>query len=80
VRARAWQSLAPLVVGTERTDGRFRIVFEPAASGDVEALVSAERSCCGWATWSMRSTSRSVEVDVTGPPDELAALADSFRL
>jgi hypothetical protein len=54
------------------------MVFERRALVEVEALVSAERSCCGWARWSVRPRSDSIEVEVAGPASEVAALADSF--
>jgi hypothetical protein len=79
-RVRAWRSLALLVVQRDRTEAGFRIVFEHAALRQLEALVCAERSCCGWATWSVRSDPSHAVLDVTGPPEPLAALAAAFGL
>ena len=77
-RAAAWRSLAPHVQGIAYTRGRFRIAFSLAALAHLEELVRAERTCCGWATWALTSTPRNAEVTVTGPSEEIAALAASF--
>lgn len=77
-RAGAWRSVFALVIGHERTAGCLRISFEPHARHDIEALVSAERSCCGWATWSVKATANRVEVEVFGPPADVDALAETL--
>ena len=75
-RAGAWRSVFALAIGHERTVGRLRITFEPHARRDIEALVSAERSCCGWATWSVKAIANGVEVEVSGPPADVDAVAE----
>ncbi len=79
-RARAWHEVASLVVHRERSDDGFRIVYARLALGDLKALVAAERSCCGWATWSLRSDESTVTLEVSGPSKPLAALAATFGL
>jgi hypothetical protein len=79
-RARAWRSLVRLAVQRDRTEAGFRIVFDDDALEQLEALVSAERSCCGWATWSATSDPPYAVLDVTGPSEPLAALATAFGL
>ena len=77
-RAGAWRSVFALVIGHERTAGCLRITFEPHAQHDIEALVSAERLCCSWATWSVKAKTDRVEVEVVGPPADVDALAEVF--
>jgi hypothetical protein len=79
-RARAWRSLVGLAILRDRTEAGFRIVFDHDALGQLEALVSAERSCCGWATWSATSDPPHAVLDVTGPAEPLGALAAAFGL
>ena len=79
-RVRAWRSLALLIIRREQTEAGFRLVFDQSALGQLETLVAAERSCCGWATWSVTSEPRHAVVEVIGPAQSLAALAAAFGL
>jgi hypothetical protein len=79
-RTRAWRSLADLVVSHERTVEGFRVVFERAARAQVETLVAGERSCCGWATWTVTSAGPAVVLEVAGPTGPVTALAAAFGL
>jgi hypothetical protein len=75
-RTQAWRALSPLVRSRARTADGFRVVFDPAALERIEQLAAAERSCCGWATWSVEAHPEHAVLEVTGPQapvDELAA-------
>ena len=79
-RVRAWRSLAVLIITRERTEAGFRLVLDHSALGHLETLVAAERSCCGWATWSVISEPPHAVLEVIGPAEPLAALAAAFGL
>ena len=79
-RVRAWRVLAPLIVRRDRTEEGFRLVLDDSALGQLEPLVAAERSCCGWATWSVISEPPHAVVEVIGPAEPLSALAAAFGL
>ena len=79
-RIRAWRSLAPLIIRRDSTEAGFRLVLDDSALGQLETLVAAERSCCGWATWSVISDPPHAVVEVSGPAEPLAALAAAFGL
>jgi hypothetical protein len=77
-RARAWRALRPLVLGRDRTDEGFRVVFDLAALDQIERLAAAERTCCGWATWSVEAHPEHAVLDVIGPQAPVDALARAF--
>src|SRR2546430_6192958 len=77
-RGRDWQALRPLVLGRTRTVDGFRVTFAPAARERIERLAAAERSCCGWATWSVEAHPEEVVLDVSGPQAPVDALASAF--
>ncbi|HWD63622.1 MAG TPA: hypothetical protein VG405_00485 [Solirubrobacteraceae bacterium] len=79
-RGAAWRALGPRVRSRARTAGGFRVVFDLAALERVEQLAAAERSCCGWATWSVQAYSDRVALEVTGPDAPVEALAAAFRV
>jgi hypothetical protein len=79
-RAADWRSLAAHVRATQRTSAGFRIVYGPYAADALRSLVDAERSCCSWATWSCESTQEGEVLEVTGPAEPIAGLADTFGL
>lgn len=79
-RSRTWRDLAPLILNRERIQDGFRICFHPSTTQELEALVAAERSCCGWATWVVSATPSTTVLEVRGPPEQVAALAASFGL
>lgn len=79
-RARMWQEMASLVVHREHVENGFRIVFDRSALEVLTALVAAERSCCGWASWSLCSDDSTATLEVSGPSEPIAALAAAFGL
>lgn len=79
-RSRTWRDLAPLIVDHERIQNGFRIGFHPSTTQELEALVAAERSCCGWADWVVSAKATTTVLEVKGPPEQVAALAASFGL
>jgi hypothetical protein len=79
-RAEAWLALRPLVHSRARTAEGFRVVFDLQARERVEQLAAAERSCCGWATWSVQAHPEHTVLDVTGPRAPVEALAAAFGI
>lgn len=79
-RARTWEGVGAHITGGERIDGGFRVTFEPAATEQLRGLVAAERTCCSWATWTMRSGASATTLEVTGPAGPIDALAAAFGL
>lgn len=77
-RARAWRALRPFVASRVRTAEGFRVTFGLAALERIEQLAAAERSCCGWGTWSVTVLADHVVLDVTGPEAPVDALAAAF--
>jgi hypothetical protein len=78
MRGEEWRALRPLLRSRRRTGEGFRLTFEPAARERIEQLAAAEQSCCGWATWSVSAPADRVVLDVTGPHDQVDALAAAF--
>jgi hypothetical protein len=79
-RAEAWLALRPLVRSRARTAGGFTVVFDPEARQRVEQLADAERSCCGWATWSVQAHPEHAVLEVTGPQAQVDALVVAFGI
>jgi hypothetical protein len=77
-RARAWRSLRPLVLNRAHTGDGFTVTFDLAALERIEQLAAAERSCCGWATWSVEAHPAHAVLQVTGPEAPVDALAAAF--
>jgi hypothetical protein len=77
-RGEEWRALGPLLRSRRRTGEGFRLTFAPAARERIEHLAAAEQSCCSWATWSISARAGDVVLDVTGPHDQLDALAAAF--
>jgi hypothetical protein len=74
----AWREQRPFILSHDRSDGRFRITFERERHDRLGALVATERGCCSWARWSLSQDATGSVLEVTGPPGEIAALADAF--
>jgi len=79
-RASNWRTLAAHASTTHRTSDGFRIVYGRQAADALRSLVVAERSCCSWATWNSESTPEGEVLEVTGPAEPIAALAEVFGL
>ena len=79
VRAEEWRALRPLVLSRVRTAEGYRVAFDRAALERVDRLAEAERTCCGWATWSVEAHPDHVALEVTGPEAPVVALAVAFE-
>ena len=79
-RASNWRALAAHASTTHRTSNGFRIVYGGQAADALSSLVAAERSCCSWATWNYESTPEGEVLEVTGPAEQIGALAKAFGL
>ena len=52
-QVRRWRAL-PLVQREETTDGlRLTFAREPGVAEELRALVTVEKDCCRWATWTV---------------------------
>lgn len=80
-RRAAWDDVAAASVDRVRTESGLRARFRrsPDVSAALSALVAAERDCCGWASWELTDGGNCLVLDVTGPADRIAALADAFE-
>jgi hypothetical protein len=54
------------------------VIFDLAALEQLERLAAAERTCCGWATWSVEALPAQAVLEVTGPEAPVDALAAAF--
>jgi hypothetical protein len=79
-QSKVWHEQRPFILSHDRSDGRFRITFDRARHDRLDALVATERGCCSWAQWSLSDDATGSVLEVTGPPAEIAALADAFGL
>lgn len=79
-RGREWQRLEAVLLDRRRVVGGLEVRYrdDPGVSGRLQALVEAERRCCGWASWAVTSAGGVCTLRVTGPPDEIGALASAF--
>jgi hypothetical protein len=73
-----WMILAANVRRKERTDNGFRIVYDVEVGEALRSLIDAERACCTWATWICETTVEGHVMEVTGPPEQICALARLF--
>jgi hypothetical protein len=65
------------VVERNRFPGGFRMVVQgrDEALQDIARLVSAERECCGWATWELETNCGQATLTVSGEEELIAPLA-----
>ncbi|MEO5678810.1 MAG: hypothetical protein ABIS47_03990 [Acidimicrobiales bacterium] len=80
-RGAAWAQVDTSAVERVHLTGRLQIRYraEPGLVEIIEALAAAERQCCGWASWDVIPVEEGhCTLVVTGPPDQVAALADAF--
>jgi hypothetical protein len=66
-RRERWQALfAGTTVERTATDDGLRLAFgrAPGIEPELEALVAAERDCCGFAQWSLRGEADWIVLDV----------------
>lgn len=79
----SWRALADTALRARAAtpDGvRLEFDAEHATAHALLDLVSTERGCCGWATWTVTSTASSTVVDVAAPGDGSAALRAMFEV
>lgn len=79
-QSKAWREQRPFILSHTRSDGRFKITFDRACHDRLSTLVATERGCCSWADWTLSEDAGTSVLEVTGPPTEIAALADAFGL
>jgi len=79
-RSADWKTLAAHARTKHRTENGFRIVYGTEAGEALRSLVEEERSCCGWATWSCRSTEEGEVLEVNGPAEPVGSLANAFGI
>lgn len=79
-RAEEWRALRPLVFSRVRTADGYQVAFDLAALERVDRLAKAERTCCGWATWSVEAHPDHVALEVSGPQAPVDALAAAFEV
>jgi hypothetical protein len=77
----AWQGLADRALTAKRRTPR-GVELTYARQEDVEAelrgLAGLEAECCSWATWAVRHDGERVVLEVTAPPEAVAALQSMF--
>jgi urease beta subunit len=81
VRGDEWRK----IVGTgERSaiPGGVRLRFRPdaATTHQLVDLVTGERDCCGWASWTLTAAADATVVEVTAPGDGAGALQALFEV
>lgn len=81
-RRAAWDDVAAALVDRVRTDNGFRLRFRRSTdtSQTLRALVTAERDCCGWASWALTDEGDCLVLEVTGPAERIGALAAAVGL
>lgn len=82
LRRDSWRRVREQVQVVERTrvPGGFRIGFRGSHSAvkAVESLVAAERECCNWADWQVKTIGDRAVLQVTGPDTFIEELALAF--
>jgi hypothetical protein len=53
---------------------------ERAIVTELEALVAAERQCCGFVDWALDDHEDLIAVTITGSEDGVTAMAEAFRI
>lgn len=80
-RAARWRALldAHLLSRTATPSGR-RLAFpaEPAVTGELDALVAAERDCCPFLDLTVERFDDAVILDVSGPPEAAEIVETMF--
>ncbi len=77
-RGRDWAAVIDeALVARAPVPGGVRLTFRPhrPVVDNLAGLVHAERECCGWASWTLISTSEAAVLDVTAEGD----LAETVR-
>ncbi len=82
-RRRRWLALGDRALVEKRataTGARLRFEADGAVESELRSLASAERACCGFATWAVRREDHELLLDVDGPPDAVPAIRALFEL
>ena len=76
-RRAEWGAVEAALIHSVRTDSglQMRFLGSPGIGETLRALISAERHCCGWASWALSETEEYLQLDVTGPADDIDLLA-----
>jgi hypothetical protein len=80
-QARRWKQLAAraLLERAETGDGlRLSFRSHPGVEEELRQLVAVENECCPWATWTVRTSTGQVALDVRSAGDGVAALHTMF--
>jgi hypothetical protein len=80
-RAQRWDDLATRALSqAARTPHGLRLVFGagPGVADELQALVGLERGCCGFATWSVRSSEGQVTLEVSADSAEAVTAVRSM--
>jgi len=70
------------VLRTARWAGQTKIYFvrDPAIVTELEALVAAERQCCGFVDWALDDHEDLIAVTITGSESGVTAMTEAFRI
>lgn len=79
-RRASWIAVQENLVQRVRTEAGFQLRFRrnPGLSQSLDALVAAERDCCGWAEWTLSEAGDHLILEVTGPAERIGPLAGAF--
>jgi DNA-binding transcriptional MerR regulator len=79
-RLAEWTELLALVEHREPIDGGVRLRFpaDPVLAGRLADLATREHACCSFFTFTLHPASNAVTLDVQGPDDAAAIIADFF--
>jgi MerR family copper efflux transcriptional regulator len=76
-----WRALAARALVDQHTTPsgvRQRYRPEPEVERELRDLAAAERECCGFASWDVRASEGSLELEVSSPGDGAAAVREMF--
>ncbi len=80
-RTERWQALTSSALSAaSRTERGVRLVFGagPGVAVELDALVTLERECCAFATWSVRAEGGEVTLEVSGEGQEAVTAVQSM--
>jgi hypothetical protein len=83
LRRERWLALGERALVEKRvtaTGARLRFEADGESEAELRSLASAERMCCGFATWAVRREDREFVLEVDGPPDAVPAIRALFEL
>jgi hypothetical protein len=80
-RVQRWDDLAARALSqAARTPRGLRLVFTagPGVADELQALAGLERDCCGFATWSVRTSGGQVTLEVSADSEEAVTAVQSM--